>query len=198
MKPVINTSFFKIFIIINIFIFSMIFISCKTILKTEDQNDLFLKQDKNAEEVFRVLIISNKYASSQMKFNDKIQKTEDEEGDQNIYTKLKDYDKINETCEGILTVWLYDSGKIMKIRPKTLTAITEINSLIVEDLKRWDFKYINNVDSADEKEIPAAKVNTFDIKYRVVLRKIQSDEEIMKEVMEKAKKEEEKKARAAD
>jgi len=167
--------------------FSFIF-SCKTIFKEEkiDQYGNYLKQDTAAVEVFRVLILSDRYESSQMKFQDKLEKIDDKEGDKNISDKLKEYDKINETCEGVLTVSLYNTGKIMKIRPKTLAPIAEVNSLIVDDLKRWNFKFAADV----------TEPNVFEIKYRVVLRKMQTDEEIMKEVMEKAKKEEQKKGKS--
>jgi hypothetical protein len=65
----------------------------------------------------------------------------------------------------------------MKIRPKILAPIAEINTLIVEDIKRWNFDFSGDI----------IQPTSFNIKYRVVLRKIQSDEEIMKEVMEREK-----------
>jgi hypothetical protein len=188
MKHIINTSFFKIFLAVNItLIFTFIF-SCKTIFKEEkvDQYENYLKQDTEAVEVFRVLILSDRYESSQMKFQEKLEKIEDKEGDKNITDKLKEYDKISETCEGVLTVSLYNTGKIMKIRPKVIAPIAEVNSLIVDDLKRWTFKFAADV----------AEPNVFDIKYKVILRKMQSDEEIMKEVMEKTKKEEQRKGKS--
>jgi hypothetical protein len=190
MKHIINTSFFKLFgIIYSTLLFSLIF-SCKSTVeeKTFDQYKGFFKPDEDATEVFRVLILSDRYESSQMKFQDKLVKIDDKEGDKAISDRLREYDKIDETCDGVLTVSLYNTGKIMKIRPKILAPISEVNSLIVEDLKRWNFKFADSV----------KEPNSFDIKYRVVLRKIQSDEDIMKEVMEKAKKEEEKKGKSDD
>ncbi len=156
-------------------------ISCKTTAQKEaviDEYKEFLQPDPEAEELFRVLIISDRYVTSQMKYHDKIERIQDSEGDQLITDKLKDYDKIDEICEGILTAWLYpETGRLMKIRPKTIAPIAEVNNLIMEDLKRWNFKFTG-----------AIEPNVFDIKYRVVLRKIQSDEEIMKEVLEREKK----------
>ena len=190
MKHVINTSILKIFsVLCVIIIFSVIF-SCKTVVideKIEAYRD-FLKEDPAADEVFRVLILSDRYESSQMKFQEKISRIEDIEGDKIISDKLKEYDKINEVCDGVLTVSLYHNGKIMKIRPKEIASIAEVNSLIVDDLKRWSFNYV------PENTEPS----TFNIKYRVILRKIQSDEDIMKEVIERAKKEEEKKKNNID
>jgi hypothetical protein len=159
--------------------FMAVIYSCKS--AGVDKSDIqasFLKADANAEELFHVLIISDRYESSQMKFNEQMKRLDDDEGNRNICTKLKDYDKINETCEAVLTIWLYpDSGRIMKIRPKALAQISEVNSLIVEDAKRWNFSF------KDDEIEP----KVFDIKYRVVLRKLQSDEDIMKEVREKQK-----------
>jgi hypothetical protein len=181
------------FIVITLF-FILIISGCKTITKEipVDEYAAYLKPDIEANEAFHVLIISNRYDFSQMKYQDKIKRSDDADGDNVISSKLKEYDKIDEISEGVLTVWLYpETGKIMKIRPKTLASIAEINSLIVEDLKRWNFelKEQKKSDKKDDKIEP----NTFDIKYRVVLRKLQSDEDIMKEVQEKKKKEEEKK-----
>jgi hypothetical protein len=170
-------------IISGLFLFSF---SCKTITKEteKDKYSDYLKSDANSDEAFRVLIISDRYDFVQLKYQDQMKRISDTDGDKGITTKLKEYDKIDETAEGVLTVSIYpENGKIMRIRPKNLAPIAEINSLIVEDLKRWNF------DIAVEKMEP----NTFDIKYKVVLRKLQSDEEIMKEVEEKIKKDEEKK-----
>lgn len=162
--------------------------SCSTSFKDRaaGKYENFFKPDPDSSEVFRVLILSDRYESSQMKFQEKLSKIEDKEGDKTVLEKLKEYDKINETCDGVLTVSLYNTGRIMKIRPKILAPISEVNSLIVDDLKRWNFKFAENINE------PAS----FDIKYRVILRKMQSDEDIMKEVMEKVKKEEEKKSRS--
>ena len=170
----------KIFTLFLLFATTIFLFSCKTIIKEPiaDLHDDFLNQDATADELFRVLIISDRYSNIQMKFHDQIKKVQDEEGDKNTCNKLKEYDKINEICEGILTVWLYnDSGKLMKIRPKILAPIAEINTLIVEDIKRWNFDFSGDI----------IQPTRFNIKYRVVLRKIQSDEEIMKEVIEREK-----------
>lgn len=171
-----------------IIIFSLSAVSCSTVQILGDpvleQNKDFLKPDPEAAETFRVLIVSDKYVYSQMKSMESIKRADDPEGDEKISGEVKQYDKIDEICEGTLSVWLFpDSGKLMKIRPKELVPIAEINGLIVEDLQRWNFEFLTE----------AIEPNIFDIKYRVILRKIQSDEETMKEVMEKVKEETEKK-----
>ena len=49
----------------------------------------------------------------------------------------------------------------------------------MEDLKRWNFQF------AEDENREIFEPNIFDIRYKVVLRKMQSDEEIMKEVMDR-------------
>lgn len=138
----------------------------------------YLNQDENSEELFRVLLLSDGYLVSQMKMKDKISRVDDESGDKNVCDELKKYDKISEVREGILSVWLFpDSGRLMKVRPKQLTYLMEIDKLIVEDVQRWNFQFTDKLIDPSQ----------FDIRYKVVLRKKQTDEEIMKEVREKIK-----------
>ncbi len=92
--------------------------------------------------------------------------------------EIKKHDKFNEVRESVLTVWLYpDSGSLMKIRPKEPTFLIEIDRILLEDLQRWTFKF-------PRKFVSPTK---FDVRYRVVLRKTLSDEEIMEELREKLK-----------
>jgi hypothetical protein len=138
----------------------------------------YFAPDPDSREVFRVLLLSDRYLITQMKFPEKIKRTEDPGGDKYMCEELKKFDKINEVREGILAVWVYpDSGRLMKVRPKKLTYLMEIDQLLVEDIQRWSFQFPrNDIDPTQ-----------FDVRYRVMLRKQQSDEEIMKEVREKIK-----------
>ncbi|MDY6968096.1 MAG: hypothetical protein SVR08_05510 [Spirochaetota bacterium] len=137
------------------------------------QNNAFLKADPFSDELYRVLLLSDRYIVSQMKLNDIIERVKDVEGDTAIREKLNKFDKINENREGIITVWLFpDSGELMKLRPKKMTYIREIDNLLIEDIKRWKFRFPQEV----------IEPVVFDIKYRIILQKKQSDEEIMKEV----------------
>lgn len=103
----------------------------------------------------------------------------DPSGDAFVCDELSRYDKINEVRDAIITVSLFpDTGRIMKVRPKRLSALMEIDELIVEDIQRWTFT------SPRKREVSPLR---FDIHYRIVLRKKQSDEEIIKEVQEKLK-----------
>ncbi len=152
--------------------------SCAHVQEKElqvDPNEDFLKEDPAAEEVFRVLISSDRYVVSQMRNGDTIRRVPDPGGDKFISSEVGKYDKINEAREGTLKIWLYpDSGRLMKVRPIDLTYLVEIDNLIIEDIQRWTFSFPGRVITP----------SSFDVKYRVVLQKKQTDEEIMREVRE--------------
>jgi len=144
--------------------------------KTEKENKKFLQADDSAVELFRVLISSDRYDVSQMKFGKNIQRAQDPDGDKYISSELEKFNKIDEVVEGVLSIGLFpDSGRIMKIRPIKPTYLIEIDKLIGEDIRRWGFKFSGNI----------INPTTFNIKYRVVLRKQQSDDEIIREVQQK-------------
>ena len=169
---------------------SIFFTSCKTTqlkgdsakpaddstARIQTENDAFLADDPTAEEYFRVVLTSDQYTVKQMKGIDSVQRGEDPDGDTYIRNELKKLDKINETREGILTIWLMpDSGSVMKVRPKRLTYLIEIDQLLTEDVRRWTFAFPKKV----------VDPTILDIHYRVILQKKQSDEEIIKEMQQK-------------
>ncbi|MFC1670166.1 hypothetical protein ACFL20_07205 [Spirochaetota bacterium] len=136
----------------------------------------FLQVDKGAKEIFRVLLTSEKYIVAQMKYQKSIKRADDPGGDKYISSEILKMNKIDEAREGIITIWLYpDSGKIMKMRPQKPTYIVEVDRLITEDIQRWNFIF-------PKKYVATTK---FNIRYRVVLQKKLSDEEIIKEVRQK-------------
>jgi len=136
----------------------------------------FLSADDNASEVFRVLISSNHYIVSQMKFGNIIARVKDTGGDEYIIDEIKRLDKINEIREGLISIWLFpDSGSIMKVRPQRPTYIVEVDKLLTDDVQRWNFNFPKKI----------VQPTKFDIKYRVVLRKTQSDDQIIKEVQKR-------------
>ncbi len=166
-------------------IISLQFISCKTTKTVEDihaqlkeENEDFLKPDSKATEVFRVLLTSDEYKVIQLKNEKTMERGKDEGGDKYISSEIQKLDMIDEARIGLISVWLYpDSGKIMKIRSQRPTYFTEVDSLINDDIMRWNFIF-------PKKVIEPTK---FDIKYRVVLSKKQSDEEIIKAVQDRMK-----------
>jgi len=166
-------------LVFSLMLASLAMVFCKTAEvkdPMQERIDEYLAVDPNAKELFRVLMTSDRYLLSQMNHADRIRRNEDSGGDKYITEELKKFDKINEERDGVIAVWLYpDSGRLMKVRPKKLTYLVEIDKLIVEDIQRWSFQF------------PAKDVypTQFDVRYRVILRKTLSDEEIMKEVREK-------------
>lgn len=144
----------------------------KLVLKNRE----FLEYEKKTGETFRVLLTSDHYIVSQLKFRSTITRVEDNGGDRYISDEIKKLNKIDEIREGLITLWLYpDSGSIMKVRPQRPTYIVEIDRLLTEDIQRWNFKFPKTV----------VHPTRFDVKYRVILRKTISDEDILKEVQQK-------------
>ncbi|MCL1864276.1 MAG: hypothetical protein FWF73_00495 [Spirochaetes bacterium] len=159
--------------------FSIQFISCASTgiedirKQSNKENEAFLKGDKASSEVFRVLLTSEEYKIVQLKYNNTIERVSDEGGDKYISNELQKLDIIDEARVGVIRVWLYpDSGRIMKIRSQRPISFIEIDSLLNDDIMRWNFKFPKKV----------VEPTRFDIMYRVVLEKKRSDEEIIKEV----------------
>lgn len=159
-------------------------ISCKTATVEEiraqirEQNEEFLKPDKKASETFRVLLSSDEYRVVQLKHDTTIERGKDDGGDKYISSEIQKLDMIDEVREGVISVWLYpDSGKIMKIRSQRPTYFKEVDALLNDDIMRWNFIFPKKV----------IEPTRFDIVYRVVLTKKQTDEEIIKAVQERMK-----------
>lgn len=163
---------------------SLHLVSCKTVTlekireKIKEENEEFLKPDKKATETFRVLLTSDEYKVVQLKYDKTMERVKDEGGDKYISSEIQKLDMIDEVRTGVVSVWLYpDSGRIMKIRSMRPTYFKEIDSLINDDIMRWNFVFPKKV----------IEPTRFDIFYRVVLRKKKSDEEIIKAVQDKIK-----------
>jgi len=164
--------------------FSFLMISCKTATIDEiraqikKDNEKFLNPDKNVPETFRVLLTSDEYRVVQLNYDKSIERVKDAGGDKYISSEIQKLDMIDEVRTGLISVWLYpDSGSIMKIRSMRPTYFKEVDSLINDDIMRWNFIFPKKV----------IEPTRFDIIYRVVLRKKKSDEEIIKAVQEKMK-----------
>ena len=161
-----------------------VIISCKLGQVTDPkaklikENEQFLKADNKGGEVFRVLLTSDEYKVLQMKNEKTIQRTPDDGGDKYISNEIDKLNIIDEARTGLLTVWLYpDSGKIMKIRSQRPTYFKEVDSLLNDDIMRWNFIFPKKV----------VEPTKFDISYRVVLRKKKADDEIIKAVQDRLK-----------
>lgn len=166
-----------------IFVVLLTLLACST-TAVKDKEDPFAQdnkkflEEKGGTELFRVLITPDNYQVVQLNYQGKIARNNDNSGDKYILEEVAQYTQIDEAREGVATVWLFpDSGGIMKIRPSQLTFLVELDNLIVQDLQRWTFSF-------PEKTVEPTK---FDVKYRIVLRKKLSDEEIMQQIREKIK-----------
>ena len=185
------------FIAIALFI-----ISCSSAQRSADINTIFLETntaylngENEQDEAFRILLSSDRYDVLQLKYKKRISRVSDSGGDRYMQDEVKKYNKINEAHEGVLTIWLYpDTGKIMKVRPRKLiclketvssystgennevqgelVCLKELNELITDDIRRWNFSFPGG----------SIEPTRLDIKYRVILQKKQSDEAIMKEM----------------
>jgi len=157
------------------------FQSCKVsqiseVEKKEDKNKEFLTADKNAKDLFHVLLSSDGYMISQMNLQEIIERLPDTGGDQYMCEEIKKFDIIDEQKEAVIKVWLYPDlpGRIMKIRPQTPSYLLEVDELLTDDVQRWNFKFPRSYVSPTQ----------FTIKYRIILRKKKSDKEILKDIKE--------------
>ncbi len=158
----------------------ILFSSCTTLQKSNmgSENEDFINGEKKGKEVFRVLISSHEYKVKQFRFKKTMERVPDPGGDKYITHEIAKLNMINEVRTGVTTVWLYpDSGRILKIRSQRPTYFKEIDSLINDDIMRWNLKF------------PKGYVEPvrFDVVYRVVLRKEQSDDEIIRQVQNRIK-----------
>ncbi|MBN1500807.1 MAG: hypothetical protein JW982_11655 [Spirochaetes bacterium] len=160
--------------------------ACQTVEKPETPKDQFAADTKkflsetpsNKSEIFRVFISSDSYVISQKLSTEYIKRTDDETGDKYFMEEISMLNKIDEAREGALTVWLYpDSGRIMQVRYLQSTYLREVDKILIEDVQRWTFKF-------PKKVIEPIK---FDIRYRVVLRKKMTDDQIMDELRQAQK-----------
>ncbi len=147
--------------------------------KLDSTNRQFLNESFNPadnRESFRVLIMSDRYQVVQTNHQDTILRADDAGGDRFICDELKKYNKIDEAREGMYHINLFpDRGTLMKVRPHRPMNLIELDNLILDDLRRWTFKFPRNV----------IQPNAMFIKYRIVLRKMQTDAQIIKEVQKK-------------
>lgn len=161
-----------------------LFFSCQTTggkfsdENIKKENREFLEAEDRGTETFRVLLSSDEYRVVQLKNEKTIERAVDEGGDKFMVAEMEKYDMIDEVRIGVVSVWLFpDSGAINKIRSQRPTNFTEIDSLINDDIMRWNFRFPKKV----------VEPTKFDIIYRVVLRKKLTDEQILNSVQERMK-----------
>lgn len=161
-----------------LFIFTVLLLSsCKTMMNNKfiaENEDFLSVSPENKEDLFRVLIMSDDYKVSQQQYETNILRVEDSSGDDYFKSEIARHDKIDEAREGVVKVWLYpDTGKIMQVRFVKSTYLKELDKIIMEDIQRWNFKFLK------KKVVYPTK---FDVRYRIVLKKNISDDAIMEEI----------------
>jgi hypothetical protein len=167
--------------VVSVLAVSALLVSCATAgeKKIESDNRRFLNAPFTSgedKETFRVVITSGTYEVVQTECADTIEREDDPGGDRYICDEIKKYDKIDEAREGMYHIALFpDRGTLMKVRPYKPLNLIELDNMIIDDLMRWTFKF-------PQKTI---KPNKMFIKYRIVLRKMENDEKIRKEVQKK-------------
>lgn len=165
----------------SIIVAAILLYGCSSVQKSAEEkasaeHEAFFAKKGKGRELFRVLISSEKYSVVQMKNEETIARAPDEGGDKYICSEIAALNKIDEVREGVISIWLFpDTGRLMKVRIQQPTFLVEIDRILTEDIQRWNFTF------------PKRTVDptSFDIRYRVVLKKTLSDEEIIKEVQDK-------------
>lgn len=170
----------------SLLLFFAVIQSCKVtqvseVEQKEDKNKEFLAPDKDARDLFHVLLSSDGYIISQMNLHEIIERLPDKGGDQYMSEEIKKFDIIDEQKEAVIKVWLYPDlpGRIMKIRPQMPAYLLEVDELLTDDVQRWNFKFPRSYVSPTQ----------FTIKYRIILRKKKSDKEILKDIKDLMRKE---------
>ncbi len=155
---------------VMLFLLLLLFASCKTVDPLVKANSDFLSNSSG--ETFRVVMMSDRYLVEQKAYSSNMSRQEDPSGDDYFMERMKRLDVVNETREGLIKVWVYpDSGRLMKVRFLESTYIQEIDKLIIDDIQRWTFNYNRGIHPL-----------VFTVRYRVVLRKMLSDAEILDEL----------------
>ena len=139
-------------------------------------NVRFLEVTPRSPELFKVLLTSKDYIVSQMHSRETIIRSEDANGDKYYSSELRKFDIMDEIREAVFSVTIFpDSGRINRIRPERSTFFHEIDALILEDIQRWTFK------SPHRRSFQPTQ---FNIRYRVILHRSKSDEEILQQIRE--------------
>ena len=142
-------------------------------------NVKFLEVNPKSQDLFRVLLTSENYIVSQMYATSSIERVKDVSGDKYYCSEIKEFDIMDEIREGVFSVTIFpDTGRLNKIRPERSTFLHDIDALILEDIQRWVFR------SPHRRSFEPTR---FNVRYRVILHKSLSDEEILQRIRQKMK-----------
>lgn len=147
---------------------------------TNSDPELFQKDSKNYDEVFRVVISSDYYKVRQIRKSEFIKRKPDPGGDSIIMEELVKYNKINAVDDGIISVKLNSkTGKMETINTDRSTRIQQLLKIISNDATRWTLEH---------KSTEEPTVIKYLITYNVVLINKSNRDQIKEELKKEVKK----------
>ena len=147
---------------------------------TNSDPELFQKDSKNYDEVFRVVISSDYYKVRQIRKSEFIKRKPDPGGDSIIMEELVKYNKINAVDDGIISVKLNSkTGKMETINTDRSTRIQQLLKIISNDATRWTLEH---------KSTEEPTVIKYLISYNVVLTNKTSRDTVKEELKKEVKK----------
>lgn len=108
---------------------------------------------KKESELFHIVASSQGYDVQQVGFEDTLKWIGNESGNKIFQKEVFLYNKIDYTAESLLQVQFYKgTGKIAKVRFLKTSGVSELDSLILDDLTRWKINYIGEEEVENDKE----------------------------------------------
>ena len=147
---------------------------------TNRDPELFQRDSKNSEEVFRVIISSESYKVRRIRKSEFIKRKPDPGGDSIIMEELLKYNKKDFVDDGIISVKLNPkTGKMETINTDRSTRIQQLLKIISNDATRWTLEH---------KSTEEPTVIKYLISYNVVLLNKTTRDQIKEELKKEVKK----------
>lgn len=152
----------------------------KEVQITSRDPELFQKDSKNSDEVFRVVLSSESYQVRQIRKSEFIKRKPDPGGDSIIMEELLKYNKKDFVDDGIISVKLNaKTGKMETINTDRSTRIQQLLKIISNDATRWTLEH---------KSTEEPTVTKYLITYNVVLINKSNRDQIKEELKKEVKK----------
>lgn len=154
--------------------------SGKEVQITSRDPELFQRDSKNYDEVFRVVISSESYQVRQIRKSEFIKRKPDPGGDSIIMEELLKYNKKDFVDDGIISVKLNPkTGKMETVNTDRSTRIQQLLKIISNDATRWTLEH---------KSTEEPTVIKYLITYNVVLINKSNRDQIKEELKKEVKK----------
>ncbi len=152
----------------------------KEVQITSRDPELFQRDSKNYDEVFRVVISSESYQVRQIRKSEFIKRKPDPGGDSIIMEELLKYNKKDFIDDGIISVKLNPkTGKMETVNTDRSTRIQQLLKIISNDATRWTLEH---------KSTEEPTVIKYLITYNVVLINKSNRDQIKEELKKEVKK----------